>query len=219
MTIENITSTFIGVLNSQPISMLTAGEGAPAVLRRLTDTVQPTASGLGSIGSTYRLCRFPTSAKVKRVILDLGGVDTNVAATAKFDVNVAFSDSLFDGTSPAFTPNNGLTEATALCIPTTALTGAVTSITAYSAPNLIFGQVTASNSGVAKNNQDVTWNGSLAGWAYNGINLPMWDFLGFVNSQGSAQDPAGYFDILLRLTTAAATPASAPINVQVDFVY
>lgn len=208
MTIENLDSAFLSPLNTLPLQYPSVGEGAPGMLKCVTDLITPTASGMGSVGSTYRLCRIPAQAKIKRVVIDLGGVDTNASAAAVFDINVAFSDSAYDGTQVALQSG----------IPTTALTGAVTTIGTYSAPNKLFGTLAASNSGAKKYNQDVTFNGTLAGWYPGGRELPLWDFFGFVNSQGYAADPNGYMDLLLYLSTAAATAASAPIAGTVYFV-
>lgn len=216
MATENLISSFISSLNSLPIQMLTSGEGAPGIMQRLTDNIAVTAAGMGSVGSTYRLCRFPTRAKIKSLIIDLGNVDSG-GAGAKFDVNVAFSDSLLDGTPSFFTPSNGLTEAGALCIPRTGATGSVTSISSYSTPNILFGQITAGNNTVSYNNQ-MLFKGTYTNWFAGGINLPLWDFFGFTNAQGQAQDPGGFFDILLYLSTAATTGAAASINASLDFV-
>ena len=114
MTVENLSSGAINGLDSltfgtlAPIIYPTAGEGAPGILRRLTDTVTVTAAGMASAGSAgtdgsfYRLCRFPTGARLKALRVDLGIVDSG-GATAVFDINVAFSDSLNDNTPSIYT--------------------------------------------------------------------------------------------------------------------
>lgn len=216
MTIENLDSSFISTLDTLPIQMLTSGEGAFGFIQSVDDYIAVTASGMASIGSTYRLCRFPTAAKIKSVVIDLGIVDSG-GATAVFDINVAFSDSLFDGTQPQFTPSNGATAVSATGIPKTGAAGTVTSITSYTNPNKLFGTLTAANNAV-KNGSNVTFGGTYTGWSYAGPSLPLWDFLGFTNSQGYAADPGGYFDLLLYLSTAAATGAAATIHAKVDFV-
>lgn len=226
MTIEAVDSLPLQGWNTFPISAPSSGEGAQGVSKVISDVVTPTASGMATIGSIYRLCRFPSYAKIKDFVIDLGGVDTNAAATASFDINVAWSDSLYDGTQQAFTANNGLTAFTALSIPKTGQNGTTTSATAYSAPNKLFGSVTASNAGAAKNRSFYMFNGTYAAggagngpnaaWAYMGPEYPMWQFFGFKNSSGQVQDPGGFFDILLYLGVAAATPASAQIRVQME---
>jgi hypothetical protein len=216
MAVENLVSGSCTTLDTLPIQMLSAGEGASGVLNQVDDWIAATSSGMTQTGSTYRLCRFPVYAKIKSVVIDLGVLDTG-AAGAVFDVNVAFSDSLYDGTQTAFTPNNGLTETTALCIPTTAKTGACTSISSYTAPNKLFGTLTVGNN-VAKYNTELLWNGSLSGWWAAGSDTPLWDFFGFSNSQGYPADPSGYFDLLLYLSTQATTPAAANIRARVSYV-
>lgn len=213
MATENLVSSYISTLDSQPIQMLTTGEGAPGQLIRITDNIAVTAAGMNSVGSTYRLCRFPTRAKIKSLIVDLGNVDSG-GAGAVFDVNVAFSDSPYDGTPSIF---QSATANQALCIPRTGATGSVTSISSYSTPNILFGQITAGNNTVKYGTQAL-WLGTYANWFANGINLPLWNFFGFTNAQGQAQDPGGFFDILLYLSTHATTGAAASINVSMDFV-
>ena len=208
MAIENLDSGTLTSLATLPLSVPTAGEGAPGITRVVTDYIKPTVSGMGSVGSTYRLARFPVYAKIKSVIIDVGAVDTNASATAVFDINVAFSDSAYDGTQVAL---QGL-------IPTNALTGATTTIGTYSAPNKTFGTIAAKNSGVKSPANEVVFGGTNTGWFPAGRDLPLWDFYGFVNSQGTAQDPSGFFDILLYLSTAAATAASDYIGVRVTYV-
>lgn len=236
MTQENLASNTIQNLDSlnagtfAPIQMPTAGEGAPGILRRITDFAQPTASGLATIGSTYRMCRMPTSARIKSVRVDLSGLDSNVSATLSLDINVAFSDSVNDGTNQQYLPINGLTALTATGIPKTGQVGTVTSITAYSSPNKLFGSITAANSGATKLNQDVTFNGSYAAsgsassppnvaWAYAGPEYPLWYFLGFVDGAGTPADPGGFFDLLFYVGTAAATGAAGTIRAAVDFIF
>lgn len=205
MTIETLKSAFVTLLDAVPTSMQTAGEGTGSRLFHISDTVAVTASGMGSIGSTYRLCRFPTNAKVKRFTVDLGIVDTG-AAGAVFDLNIAFSSDTNDGT-PSILQS---------LIPTTVLDGTTTTIAAYTTPNKLFGSITAGNNAV-KQRQDLTFNGTLTGWSYNGINLPLWRFFGFTDARGNAVDPGGYFDILFRLTTAATTGAAANIGCQLEY--
>jgi len=225
MTIEYVKSTSITNLQAQPIQVPSAGEGAPGVLRTITDSALTTASGMGSIGSTYRMCRLPTFAKIKRVLVVLGIVDSG-GATAVFDINVAFSDSPYDGTNWLYSNTPGQTDEGDLNgIPTTALTGAVTTPDAYASPNKLFGTITAANN-AQKAVSDQTFLGTVTGTTQNGnVNwfplgreVPLYEFFGFQNSQGNAADPGGFFDILFYLSTAASTGAAGYITTQVDFV-
>lgn len=225
MTIEAVDSLAIQGLDSQPILAPTAGEGAAGELKSVQDTVTPTAAGMATIGSIYRLCRFPTYANIMSLVIDFGILDTG-AATATFDINVAFSDSNYDGTNASFTQAGGATAFTALCIPQTTSSGLCTSATAYTTPNKLFGSVTVANNAV-KLNQQVLFNGAYAAGTVNGPKVawfgkgplyPLWDFFGFVNSQGYPADPGGMFDILLYLSTAANTGASADIHAKLDYI-
>ena len=221
MTIEAVDSAYLAALNTQPIQMLTSGEAGPDEIRWVDDVVTPTVSGMGTQYSVYRVCRFPTYAKVKQLVVDLGILDTG-AAGAIFQVGVAFSDSLYDGTNQAYTANNGLTAFTATCVPKTGQLGTVTSFaTGGTNPNALFGSITVGNNAV-KNNTDLTFNGTFAAggvgdgpnvaWSYLGPLYPMWEFFGFTDAQGYPQDPGGFFDIYFLLTTVATTPASAQIH-------
>lgn len=216
MAAENLASSFITSMDALPQLQMTTGEGAPGIIQRLTDNIAVTATGMNSNGSTYRLCRFPTRAKIKGLFIDLGIVDSG-GAGAIFDVNVAFSDDLNDGTNPVYTPSNGATALSATGIPQTGATGGVTSITTYSSPNKLFGTITSGNNTVSLNNQ-MLFKGTYTNWYPNGINLPLWQFFGFTNSQGQPADPGGFFDILLYLSTHSTTGAAASINVALDFV-
>lgn len=216
MTIETLDSSFISTLNTQPIQMLSPGEGGPGLVKQVDDWVAATASGMTQTGSSYRLCRIPTAAKVKSVTIDLGVLDTG-AAGAVFDINLAFSDSLFDGTNQKFTANNGLTALTSLCIPQTGAAGTTTSITSYVNPNKLFGTLTVGNN-ATKYNNEVIWGGSYASWFPGGRDLPLWEFFGFTNTQGYPADPGGFFDLLLYLSTQATTPAAGNIAARVSYV-
>jgi hypothetical protein len=207
MTTEFLDSSYIATLDTQPISMLTTGEGASGVLKCQTDTVAYTASGVTQAGSTYRLCRIPTSAKIKQVFFDAGEADTAGTAAVTWDINLAFSDSTFDFTQVVLQS----------LIPTSALTGATTTTALYSSPNKIFGNVAQANT-AAISRKDVTFNGTLTNWLYNGPNLPLWNFFGFTNSQGYAQDPGGFFDFLVYVAHLATTPAAGSLAITCYYV-
>ena len=209
MAVESNLSSYVTPLQSLPMSALTSGEGAPGTVRYLSDMFTFSTTG-NSVGTTYRVCRFPTYAKVKSLIIDLGGIDTNATATATFEVNVAFSNSAYDGTQQAL---QGL-------IPTTALDMTTTTAAAYSSPNKLFGSLTAANSGAKKMSNQMLFNGTaVASWfTAGGNNIPMWKFFNYTTSLGYDQDPGGYFDILLYLSAVSATAAAAPVHVKLEYV-
>src|ERR1035437_6683498 len=98
---ETLKSGPITNLDASPIVMATTGEGLPGGMKVATDYVAPTSAVAQY--SSYRLCRFPTNAKVKRVSIYSNGLEGQTTATASLDVNVAFSDSVTDGTPLAVT--------------------------------------------------------------------------------------------------------------------
>ena len=91
MAIVTTKSASITNWDANPIFIPTTGEGNEGPLRSVNDSA-PIAT-TDSIGSTYRLVRIPTNAKVKKVWLS-----SLVATTAAGDIDVAFSDSTTDGT-------------------------------------------------------------------------------------------------------------------------
>lgn len=96
MTTEALKSTSITNLDATPVVANTVGMGAPGHLRSVSDSV--TATTAKTTGSTYRLARFPSNAKVKHVFV---GVDATVTAFDA-DIDVAWSDSTVDGTPVAY---------------------------------------------------------------------------------------------------------------------
>lgn len=212
MSGEYLKSNPITNLDATPIIMSTGGEGAPGVLKAATDEVNPSASS--AQWSTYRLCRFPTNAKVKRVWLYTSGIDSSATAAGKLDFNVAFSDSTTDGTP------SGLQGT----IPSSNFDGtsvAFVNGTGYGtyqssgAANKMFGSAVAISNSGAVQNIELTYKNT-----FKPANREddLWDVFGFVNNQGLAQDPGGFFDILAVLSTAAATAAAGIIALEVDFV-
>lgn len=164
-------------LDAQPIIIPTAGEGAPGFLKVVDDFVTPLTADTTS--STYRLCRFPTNAKIKSF-----SIYSAIATAGSADINVIFSDSTTDGTQASLQN----------MIPTSALTGATTTTAAYSSPNQLFGAA-----------QSITALTEQTAFTFAGIftpqmaQEPLWDALGFTT------DPNGYFDIYLKVTTAITT--------------
>lgn len=212
----SVNSTNITTLDTVPLVQLTGGEGAPGGLIVQDDYIHVTTAMLAA-GQVWRLCRIPTRAKVKRVLVAPSTImDTNATQTLALDFNVAFSDSTQDGT-----PAN-----LQALIPTSANTGATTTVSAYSSPNILFGTVTLSGNDLQfppKINGsfqmlDITFN--KGGPLYNSLLLsetPLYKLLGFVNGQGASADPGGFFDLLVDVATAAATAGAADFYARVEY--
>lgn len=94
MTTEALKSTPITNLDTIPVVPNTTGEGAPGYLRSVSGSVVVSASM--AAGSTYRLARIPTNAKVKHVWFE-----SEAQGAGKFNLSVYYSDSTQDGTAPA----------------------------------------------------------------------------------------------------------------------
>src|SRR5690242_12011550 len=100
MAKDTVASNSIQLLDAvNPSVMITAGQGAVSELYEVDDFATATAAGIGTVGSTYRMVRFPTSAKIKSFVFFTGAIlDTSATASLQFDFNIAFSDSTIDGT-------------------------------------------------------------------------------------------------------------------------
>ena len=125
-----------------------------------------------------------------------------------FDINIAFSDSTIDGT-----PANvqGL-------IPTTANTGATTTLASYSSPNIMFGTSNNTSASVRLARTDVTFNGSNTNYPMTTLTLePLWQLFGFVDGRGNPADPNGYFDLYLVNSTVAGTGAAGNIYGSIEY--
>ena len=195
-------------LNVPPVLVPTSGEGAPARMWSNEDIISPTSANVQY--STYTLGpRIPTNAKVKKVEIYCKGVDSNSTAAAAFDINLIFSDAPLGGIAAGMPVNDGTTQTNAGQIPTSALTGAVTSITAYASPNKMFGSavVPMANSGAYKLT-DVTYANTFTPAMSQ---LPLWDVLGF------AVDPGGYFNFFLVEQTASSTAAAGTIMMKATY--
>jgi len=98
MTTEALKSTSITNLDGSPVTANTAGKGGAGILRCVNDYV--TVSSSMAAGSTYRLVRIPSNAKVKQVLFE-----SEAQGAGAFNLSVYYSDSAVDGTQPA---NQGL---------------------------------------------------------------------------------------------------------------
>jgi hypothetical protein len=93
MTTEALKSTPITNLDTVPVVANTTGEGGPGHLRSVNGYV--TVSASMAAGSTYRLVRVPSAAKVKQVLFE-----SEAQGAGAFNLSVYYSDSTVDGTQP-----------------------------------------------------------------------------------------------------------------------
>lgn len=221
MASENLKSAPITNLDATPVVVATSGEGAPGAMRVATDSVLPTTNV--SEYSTYRLCRFPTNAKVKHVWLFTNGID-QTTGSATLDINVAFSDSTVDGTPPALqgTIPSGNHDGTSIAWVNTTGYGTYTST---GNGNKLFGITVGMSTTGANRLQEVTFANiqtlganSPKGFTPANRDDDLWDVFGFVNGQGVAQDPGGFFDIFVVIAAVVATATAGTIAVEVDYV-
>jgi len=181
-----IKSASITSWDSTPIVDVTTGEGAPGFMKTVGDSLVPLTGG--SIGDTYRFCRIPTNAKIKRVLLTIQTASTAGAA----DIDVAFSDSTVDGTVQSLA--GGVVQ----------LSGPV--------DNKLFGAAQSFTS-TAKNS-DITFNNTFTTLHQN---LPLWQVLVNLLATQFTADPGGYFDIIAKVTTLL-TVTFGNTGIEVDYV-
>lgn len=208
MAVDLAKSLSITNLDATPYIQNTAGQGPSGRIVVIDDTVAATAVGLQTAKSSYRLCRMPTGAIIKSVMIATDvALDTGTHALV-FDINLAFSDSTIDGTPVSL---QGL-------IPTTANTGATTTLAAYASPNLMFGTSNNTSASVKLARTDVTFNGTLATYSMFQITQqPLWQTFGFVDGRGNPADPGGFFDLFLVNSTVAGTGAAGNIYGRVEY--
>ena len=175
---------------------------------RNEDLIKPTAAVVQF--STYTMGpRIPSNACIKKVQLYAKGIDSNATAAGAFDINLIFSDAPLGGIVAGLPTNDGTSSSYAGQIPTSALTGAVTSITAYASPDKMFGPavVPMANSGAYKVT-DLTFANTFT---FAMSQLPIWDALGFT------QDPGGFLNFFLVCQTAPSTAAAGQLGLMVDY--
>lgn len=91
MATETLKSTLITNLDATPIVRNTVGAGAAGDLRTIGDYVTVPASA--STGSTFRLVRVPSNAKIKEVV-----IESEAQGAGKVNLSVYYSDCPTDGT-------------------------------------------------------------------------------------------------------------------------
>lgn len=168
----------------------TTGIGANSTYKEISDFVVPTAAGLATTGSTYKMVRLPVYCKVKSLALSAdAALDTSGSPALAVDVGAYWSDSAFDGTPVA-------------------LQGTLISANCFAAA-LVFGAATNRNNVAAD-----------AQWSVENRNLPLWVALGLtfgVPNQTGAP-PAGNIDVVVAVHTVAATGASSTLGISVKDV-
>lgn len=190
MAVVTTKSTSITNWDATPIFIPTTGEGADGLQRVANDSMTSVVGD--SIGSIYRFVRIPTNAKIKKVLLNIFTASTAGAA----DIDIAFSDSLTDGTQPAFSQ---------LANPVVQTTGP--------ADNKLFGAAFALTA--TQKQTDITFQTTSFLASYQ--NLPLWQVLVNLGCTQFVADPGGYFDIIMKLTTAV-TVAAGVIAIECDYV-
>jgi hypothetical protein len=193
-------------LDAIPIIPNSRGQGAGGMLTSQDGICPVTAVGIATVGSTYKLARIPTGAIIKSVLIASDVLlDSNATPTLEIDWNLAFSDSTIDGTPSAL---QGL-------IPTTANNGSTTTFAAYTAPNIIFGTSRPSLTPV-----EIVYAGSRTNYPMPTLTQePVWQNFGFVNGIGNPDDPNGFFDLVARVSTAAATGVAGNLSARIVYVY
>lgn len=183
--------------DATPVFIPTTGEGADGPQRVANDSVSAANGDTGAAGqipaaSLYRFCRIPTNAKVKKVLLNTTGITVGTA-----DIDVVFSDSLTDGTQPAFSQ----------------LANPVVLITA-GADNKLFAAATTLVAPITQ--KDVTLAQAGGSFTLAHMNIPLWQVLVNIGATQFVSDPGGFFDIGLKLVTSITTAGT--IGIEVDYV-
>lgn len=209
---ETLKSNTITNYDATPSIIPTSGEGGSGSILAVSDSVGTTTAAAAF--SSYRMARFPTTAKVKHVWLMSSGLEA--AATtgaALLDFNVAFSDDTNDGTQAFLQgaiPSNKK-DGTAFTMGATAYSTAYTNT---GTANKMFGSSIAATSSASQVLELTFRNTFLA----PNRDDDLWNVFGFVNAQGTAKDPGGFFDILAVFNTAPTTASTGTIAVEVDYM-
>jgi hypothetical protein len=191
MTVVITKSASITAMDSTPLVEVTSGEGISGFMKTVNDSVTGVVGD--SIASIYRFVRFPTTAKVKRVYFALFTVSTAGAG----DIDIAFSDSTVDGTPQSLAT---------LANPVVQVTGPV--------DNKMFGAAQTFTALTKSPPTDVTFaNTFLAAHQ----NLPLWQVFVNLGATQFTADPGGYFDLVIKLTTALTVTAGV-VSMELDYV-
>jgi hypothetical protein len=203
---------------TNPTVMNTTGMGASGggYLLEVSDWAAFTLAGTGTATSYLRIVRFPTTAKIKSVMVASNvALDASATYSLGFDFNVAFSDSTIDGTPPDKQAK----------IPLQANDGTMTTFATYAAtPNKMFGanwQYDTDGGGTANTAikpTNITF-ANIATYSFLQITMqPLWETFGFTRGDGNLQDPGGYFDLTAYVSVVAGTPAAGNLWMKVEYV-
>jgi hypothetical protein len=84
MAVDHVKSTIITNLDASPAVIPTAGEGGPAPLKFVDGYA--TAVAASSVDATYQICRVPSNAKIKSMILE-----SEAQGAGAFDIGVYYA--------------------------------------------------------------------------------------------------------------------------------
>jgi hypothetical protein len=177
--VTTLSPSIIG-LNASPVVHPAIGEGAAGMAKFANDQV--TAIAGDTAASVYKFVRIPTNAKLKRVFY-ASAVQGGGAA----DIDIAYSDSLNDGTPQGFANLTGF--------PVVQLAGPVDNKLFGSAQSLV--QTLATNEFI-----EVTFKNTFTPLM---MNQPLWAALVSLGTVNFTTDPGGFFDIVMKLTTGITT--------------
>jgi hypothetical protein len=185
-----------GNLSASPVVLAdqfdTTGFNIAGVINQTADYCAPTASGLASTSSTYKLVRLRSNCKIKEMsyfvstALDTGGL----AASLTWDIGAYYSDSATDGTQAS-------------------LQGALISTSCFFAASV--------SPAAGYNNRVVS---SLIPTAVSEDQM-LWDFLGLTPPGAEDAiygDPGGYIDVVAAVHAGADVAATGNLCVVVNFV-
>ena len=228
MAKDLLKSAYITNLDATPVIAGTTGEGPAGYQKVIDGYVTCTATGIDTQYSQYQLVRVPTNAKIKSVLFaESTELDSHSADTLVLDFNMIHSDSTVDGTPAAlqgliptttgtpatYADGGGSNQGTETV--GTAATQTGPAATAYTAPNILFGQPTLVYNAIF--NADITFTGT--NYKYMELtNTPLWNIFGYQNSQGQPADPGGFFDLVAVVSTAATTAHAADLYAKVTYV-
>lgn len=159
MGTSTLKSAAITNLDATPVVQQTTGEGGPGYIREACGGFV-TAVAADAAGSTYRLTRIPSNAKVKHVFLT-----SEAQGAGAVQIGVYYSDSTVDGTQPSLQ---------GLVVPTTGVNFFANDVSIAALVNSV-DQVFQNTATAGANNP------SLA-------NQPLWQALGLTSDPGGYFD-------------------------------